>query len=78
MLAGNIKVMDGVAEIVAVAEQTRFRVEGDVEIQAALRSFGAWLNSKLHHTLSNRGAVAKTGGMANGVIVKFHVANSEL
>ncbi len=67
MFAGNIKMMDAVAEIIAILIDQRTRIDGELEGETALGAFRARVHAHLHQAFADGGIVAKLGQMADGI-----------
>ncbi len=61
MLAGNVEVMDVVGEVVAVAEDTTARADGEVKGETALILVAARVHTRLHHAFADGIAVEELG-----------------
>ena len=68
MLAGDVKVVDVVGEVVAVAEDATAWAHRKVKGKAALLSIGARVHAGLHHALADRVAIEELGEMADRVV----------
>ena len=53
--------MDAVAEIIAILEDHRARIDGELEGEAALGAFGAGVHASFHQAFADGGIVAELG-----------------
>ena len=56
VLAGNVEVLDVVAEVVAIAEDAAARADGEREGEAVLVGVGARVHARLHDALADGAA----------------------
>jgi hypothetical protein len=68
MLAGDVKVVDVVGEVVAVAEDATAWAHRKVKGKAALLSIGARVHTRFHDAFAHGRLVKELGQMADGVI----------
>src|SRR5215831_3777634 len=57
MIARNVEVVNGIAQMVLVAQNASPRIGDQLELQAMLDSLGDGLHPHLHHALADRRAV---------------------
>ena len=67
VLAGDVEVMDGVGEVVAVGEGAAPRRDGQVEGEAALLRVRARVHARFHHGFGDGLVVQELGEVADGV-----------
>ena len=66
--AGDVEVMDGVVDSVAIGQDRHTRCRMELEMLAPLEAFAPRLHPHLHHALGDGGLVYKAGGMRNRVM----------
>jgi hypothetical protein len=65
MLARNVEVMHVVGEVIAIAEDSATRADGEVEGKTALRVVTARMHPRLHHAFADGVTVEELREMAN-------------
>ena len=58
-MAGQVEMMDQVAEMIAIGSQTRTRLDREIKPDAVLCGFGSRLHAQLHEALADRCAVTE-------------------
>ena len=69
VFAGDVEVLDVVAEVVAIAEDAAAGADGERKVEAVLGGVGARVHARLHDALADGVRVAEAREVADGVEV---------